>query len=39
MLTQPSIESFIWLTVAVAVWIALSLGLQTLASKFGSEVP
>ena len=39
MLTRPSIESFIWLTVAVAAWIALSLGLQALVSKYWSEEP
>jgi phosphatidylserine/phosphatidylglycerophosphate/cardiolipin synthase-like enzyme/uncharacterized membrane protein YdjX (TVP38/TMEM64 family) len=36
MLTQPSIESFAWLALAVAAWVALSLGVQALVSKYWS---
>ena len=37
MITHPSPEAFAWLTLAVLGWIALSLGLQALASKFASR--
>jgi uncharacterized membrane protein YdjX (TVP38/TMEM64 family) len=36
-LTQPSLEAIIWLVVAIAAWIALSLGLQAVVSKYWSE--
>jgi uncharacterized membrane protein YdjX (TVP38/TMEM64 family) len=36
-ITDPSLEAFAWLTLAVLGWIALSLGLQALVSRFGSR--
>jgi phospholipase D1/2 len=36
-LTRPSIEAVVWFTLAVAAWLALSLGLQALVSRYWSE--
>ena len=37
MITEPSLDAFAWLTLAMLGWIALSIGLQALVSKFGSR--
>jgi len=39
MLLEPSLESFLWLALAVAAWIALSFGLQALVSRYWREAP
>jgi phospholipase D1/2 len=36
-LTQPSLEAIIWFTLAIAAWLALSLGLQAPVSRYWSE--
>ena len=36
-LTRPSLEAVIWFTLAVAAWLALSLGLQAMVSRYWSE--
>jgi len=36
-LTRPSLEAIIWFTLAVAAWLALSLGVQILVSRYRSE--
>jgi len=36
-LTRPSLEAIIWFTLAIAAWLALSLGLQALVSRYWSE--
>jgi len=38
-LVEPSLESFFWLALAVAAWIALSFGLQALVSKYRGGSP
>jgi phospholipase D1/2 len=38
-LVEPSLESFVWLALAVAAWIALSFGLQALVSKYRGGSP
>jgi len=37
MMAHPSVAAFVWLTLAVAGWIALSLGLQAFVSRFESK--
>lgn len=37
MIAHPSVAAFVWLTLAVAGWIALSLGLQAFVSRFESK--
>jgi phospholipase D1/2 len=36
-LTRPSLEAVIWFALAIAAWLALSLGLQALVSRYWSE--
>lgn len=36
-LMEPSLKSLLWLTLALAAWIALPVGLQALVSKYSSE--
>ena len=39
MLVKPSLESFVWLALAVTAWVALSFGLQAVVSKYWRETP
>ncbi len=36
-LTRPSLEAIIWFALAIAAWLALSLGLQALVSRYWSD--
>jgi len=36
-LTRPSLEAVIWFSLAIAAWLALSIGVQVLVSRYWSE--